>query len=224
MRNPAPEEPKIVELFDEKTGQPYKAQWNQQSGQYERVGGVKAPNGTQLTVGPNGEVSFTQGSGMKLTEAQGKDVSLYTRGLDSDAVLSGLDTKLTDWAQQNADKIPLGLGNYMKDPAFRQAKQAADGFLTAVLRKETGAAVTPQEFGIYGPMFLPVPGDDPGTIANKRRARQVALLAIRSGLGTAEAVAKANEVALGLSAPNPGAREAPQGNRTSDGIEWSIED
>lgn len=161
--------------------------------------------GTSLTVGPDGTVQFSQGgaSGQKLTEGQSKDVGYYTRGLDADAKLAELDTQLTDWTQQNADKIPLGLGNYLRDPSFRQAKQAADSFLTAVLRKDTGAAITSQEFEIYGPMFLPAPGDDQATINQKRQARQVALMAIRSGLGTAEAVAKANEVTLGLPPANP---------------------
>lgn len=34
--------PKLVSLFDEKTGQPYKAKYNNETGQYDRVGGTKA--------------------------------------------------------------------------------------------------------------------------------------------------------------------------------------
>lgn len=178
-----------------------------------------------ITIGPDGTVQIG-GGGQKLTEGQSKDLVFYTRGLDAESQLSGNDQNLANWAQQNADKIPLGLGNYLRTPEFRQAKQAADSFLTAILRKDTGAAITDKEFEQYGPLFLPIPGDDQGTIDQKRRAREVALLAIRSGLGTAEAVAKANEMTLGISAPNPGKagdQKTTPKNKTSSGVEWSIE-
>jgi hypothetical protein len=49
----APKEPKapeIVEIFDETTGQPYKAQWDAESGQYKRIGGVKVSKDSGLSV------------------------------------------------------------------------------------------------------------------------------------------------------------------------------
>lgn len=206
--------PTVTEFYDEQTGQPYKAQWNPQTGTFERVGGNKAPSGMSIKTNPDGTVEVVQGGagGGKLTEGQGKDIGYYTRGVDADRQLSTLDTQLTDLPQQAAGSLPLGVGNYLRNPAFRQAKQAADSFLTAVLRKDTGAAVTKQEFELYAPMFLPIPGDDPGTIQQKRRARHVAMLAIRSGLGTAEAVAEANREALGIQEQPvpPGAEGAPQ--------------
>jgi hypothetical protein len=121
-----------------------------------------------ITINPDGTVQIG-GTGQKLTEGQSKDLVFYTRGLDAESQLSGNDQNLANWAQQNADKIPLGLGNYLRTPEFRQAKQAADSFLTAILRKDTGAAITDKEFEQYGPLFLPIPGDDPGTIAQKKR-------------------------------------------------------
>lgn len=164
--------------------------------------------GTSLRVNPEtGEVEFQQGGpsgkGMKITEGQGKDVVYWTRGLDANKSLAIMDEQLTDLPASLSKVAPLGLGNYMVTPEFRQAKVAADGFLAAILRKDTGAAITTQEFDLYGPMFLPVPGDDPGTIKMKRRAREVALLAIKSGMGTAEAIAEANRIALGIETATP---------------------
>jgi hypothetical protein len=172
--------------------------------------------GLSVTTNPDGTVSITQGKAQKLTEAQGKDVVFYTRGLEANSQLAAMDQQLTDLTGQMSGLIPLGLGNYFRTPQFRQAKVAADQFLAAVLRKDTGAAITDKEFELYGPMFLPIPGDDPGTIQQKARMRDVALLAIRSGLGTAEAVAQANEVALGRQGPvdtmEPAAdQQAPEG-------------
>ena len=149
------------------------------------------------------------GAGGKLTEQQSKDVGYYQRGIDAAATLSQFENELTNFSQAKlAELAPLGLGNYARSPEFRQAKQAADSFLTSILRKDTGAAITNQEFDIYGPMFLPQPGDDPATLSQKRRARVVAMDAIRSSLGTAEAVAKANEAKIGLTSPQPGINPA----------------
>ncbi len=191
--------PTVQTFFDQKTGQEYKAQWDAQSREWVPVGGAKTPKEGITVTSPDGTtMTLGGGSGQKLTEGQSKDIGYYTRGIDADNVLAGKDKELLDWAQQNTDKIPLGLGNYLTTPEFKQAKQAADSFLTAILRKDTGAAITNQEFQIYGPMFLPVPGDDQVNIEQKRRARQVALLAIKSGLGTADAIAEANRIILGL--------------------------
>ncbi len=148
-----------------------------------------------ITVSPDGTVSI--GGGQKLTEGQSKDLLYFTSGTDANTTLDSMEGFLTSWGQQNADKLPMGVGNYLRSPEFRQAKAAADRFLTAILRKETGAAVTPQEFEIYGSQFLPAPGDDAGTLQLKRRMRQVALIGIKAGMGTAEAIAAATEATVG---------------------------
>lgn len=174
-------------------------------------------NGLTVTTNPDGTTTVTQGgpSGQKLTEGQSKDVGFYTRGNDANQLLNNVENSLTDFWQSKADLIPLGIGNYLKTPEFRLAKVYADQFLTALLRKDTGAAITDQEFEIYGPMFLPIPGDDPATIEGKRRAREVALLAIKSGLGTATVVAKANDALLGNTPAGEGlAGDAPAGEQT----------
>ena len=169
---------------------------------FEEYQASQKGQGLTVTTNPDGTTTVTQGgSGLKLTEPQGKDIGFYTRGAQANQGLSGLEGELTNFVQQNAGAIPLGLGNYMRTPEFRQAKVEADNFLTALLRKDTGAAITDNEFNLYGPMFLPVPGDDPATIALKRQKRATALLALRSGLGTAEIIAATNEQALGMPTP-----------------------
>lgn len=164
--------------------------------------------GLTVTTNPDGTTTVQQGggNGLKLTEGQGKDLGFYTRGSQANQGLSSLEGELTNFVQQNTGSVPLGLGNYMRTPEFRQAKVEADNFLTALLRKDTGAAISDKEFDLYGPMFLPVPGDDPATINLKRQKRATALLGLRSGLGTAEIVAATNEQALNL--PDPAVEAA----------------
>jgi len=200
----APGAPDTKTIYDETTGQEQVVQWNPTTQAWDKVGGQKAPsggNGLSITT-PDGTV-IQQGSGLKLTEGQGKDIGFYTRGASANEQLSTFGNELTNLGQQAAGMAPFGLGNYMRSPEFRQAKVAADNFIASILRKDSGAAITPDEFALYGPMFLPVPGDDPATLGQKSNMREIALLGIRSGLGTAEAVAKANEAILGLEPPNP---------------------
>lgn len=186
-----------VQTFYDDMGREYKAEWR--DGDWRQVGGAKPPSGGVTVTSPDGTTMTLGGSGGgKITEQQGKDIVYYTQGTDANTRLADLESELTDFAQANTGLIPLGIGNYLRTPEYRQASVAAERFLSAVLRKETGAAVTDTEWNRYGPMFLPIPGDDDGTIQQKRRAREVALLAIRSGLGTAEAIIEANRIILGL--------------------------
>jgi len=196
--------PQVETRFNPETGLEEKMIWNAGTGTFEPFGGPKAPsNGTTMTTNADGTVTVTQGGSGKLTEGQSKDLGFYARGLEANTQLADMDTQLTDLVQSKADLIPLGLGNYLRTPEFRQAKVAADQFLTVILRKDTGAAVTDKEFNLYGPMFLPIPGDDPGTIDQKRRLREVAVLSIESGLGTAEAIGEANRIVLGVQSATP---------------------
>jgi hypothetical protein len=128
------------------------------------------------------QVNVNDGS-QKLTEGQSKDVGFLSRGSMANEDLAGVETALTQIDQATAAKLPLG--EFYTSPQFKQAKRSADEFLAVILRKDTGAAVTKQEFDLYGPMFLPAPGDDTGTLDMKREARQRALDAIYLGLGTA---------------------------------------
>lgn len=195
-------------------------------------GAAKRGPGLSVQTNPDGTTTVTQGgSGGRLTEMQGKDLGFFVRGTEANNNLATLESELTNLVQARADILPLGLGNYLRTPEFRQAKVAADNFLAVILRKDTGAAVTPHEFNLYGPMFLPVPADDPGTIAMKRRMRNVAVTAIGEGLGTAEAIGKATLEQLNIAetptgpttpqAPSAGATEAvPPAPAGVDPAEW----
>ena len=57
--NRAARPPQVETFYDEATGQPYNAQWNAESGTWERVGGVKAPSGMSITTNPDGTFSPT---------------------------------------------------------------------------------------------------------------------------------------------------------------------
>lgn len=122
----------------------------------------------------------------KLTEAQSKDVGYFTRGIAANTALSDpqMEQSLTQLSDSFAGNFGA-LGRMFQDAEYQKAKRAADEFLAVILRKDTGAAITAEEFRMYAPMYLPLPGDKPEVIEAKRKAREIALTGIEMGLGTA---------------------------------------
>lgn len=147
---------------------------------------------------PSGNVAGGAGAAgsPKLTEQQSKDLVYLRRGSEANALLDALAGNMTATGGQQGARglvdvflrgLP-GVGessavNALVSPERQQAEQAAREFLSAVLRKDTGAAITAQEFEIYGRTYLPQPGDSEATLKQKAAARRVALDAIATGLG-----------------------------------------
>lgn len=154
---------------------------------YLEFGQAQKGSGLSVTTNPDGTVSVQQGGtgGMpKLTEGQSKDVVYLTKGAGALDTIDQYGDKLTNLPQAVGGQVPV-VGNYLKDEEFQQAEQAGKEFLAAVLRKDTGAAVTKSEEDMYGAMYLPRPGDKPGVLEQKRLARTRALKAIELGVPTA---------------------------------------
>lgn len=181
-RTNQPGAPDLETLYDTETGLPYKAAWNPETGQFDRVGGVKAPSGTQMRLNPEtGEFEFQQGSGLKpLTEGQSKDTVFATRAAGALPTINELGDALTSAPENIAERMPGG--NYVVSEDYQKASQAGKEFLQAILRKDTGAAITAEETAEYGSVYLPRPGDKPGTLDQKKQSRQRALDALRAGM------------------------------------------
>lgn len=157
-----------------------------------------------------GGVTVNTGDQMKLSESQSKDLGYYGRGKAADQALAPLEKSLTDLGGAAAAQAPM-LGNYLKSPEYKQAEQAGREFIAAILRKDSGATITPDEMANYGAIFLPQPGDDDKTLANKRASRARAMQVMRLGLGNAQPMADAIDQQLGLGANAPQQQPLPQG-------------
>jgi hypothetical protein len=139
--------------------------------------------GTSLSVGPNGEVNFTQGGPIKpLTEAQSKDSFFTTRMTGAVPTIDRFETALQSLPEAAAGAIPMNLGRYAQSEEYQLAKDAGDDFVAAYLRKDSGAALTEEEKRQYGTLLLPQPGDKPAVIEAKRIRRRLAVEAIKSGM------------------------------------------
>ncbi len=120
--------------------------------------------------------------GGKLTEGESTTTGFYARADAANQILSELDALGTDQAQNIAKSIPV-VGNYFLDPDFQRLNQAQENFLFAVLRKESGAVIGPDEISTYGKVYFPVPGDSPQVIQQKKKARELAVQALQIGSG-----------------------------------------
>lgn len=145
---------------------------------------VNPPSGMSFQVDPaTGQVSFQQGSGVKpLTEGQSKDAVYATRAEGSLPTIDQYGDALTDPVERAKEYDPTGIARGTQSKEFQMAKQAGDEFLQAILRKDTGAAITKDEMDSYGSVYLPKPGDSPELLSQKRVARSRALAALQSGM------------------------------------------
>jgi len=67
---------------------------------------------------------------------------------------------------------PLGFEGYFRTDAGRKYERAKEGFITAVLRDESGAAIGTEEYKRKERELFPLPSDKPADIEMKRKARR----------------------------------------------------
>jgi hypothetical protein len=134
-----------------------------------------------------------------------------------------LTTSTKDWIARGIGDFNSGLGNVAQTKQSRQASQIAKNFVAVVLRKDTGAAVTPQEFEFYQDIFIPQYGDDEGTLQLKSTARNTFLQALGAGLSNYQALQSMNITPPEGLAPQDG--EAGAGDQTAaDGeVTWTFD-
>lgn len=166
------------------------------------------PSGMAIESDGEGGFRMTQGPGITnaskpLNEGQSKNVLYTTKAEGALANLNKVASELTSRTDQVAGAVPFGLGRGFQDPKYQAAQQAANEFLTAILRKETGAAITQEETQIYGSVYLPQPGDSPEVLQQKAESRTRAVDALRRGMTPAELLA------LEVGSPEQGQPQQP---------------
>lgn len=168
------------------------------------------------------------------TEGQSKDNVYATRATGALAVLDSVGAEaMASRSGRLGDALSgatMGLSREMlQSEDYQVAKQAGDEFLQAILRKDTGAAITEGEQSLYGVTYLPQPGDGPRVLEAKRQSRIRAVEALKSGMSIQQIttveralIESARQAEVGQ--PAAPAETAPQdsGNKTSTGVTWSI--
>lgn len=142
---------------------------------------TRAPQGYRFAHDGQTLVPIPGGPGDKLTEGESKDALFAERLLRSNASVDKLmnideNGKIRGYDPTkniNAYIPDSGLvANLVNSDNWKNYQQAAREGLASILRKDTGAAVTPEEFKLYFPTYYPQPGDDPATVLQKKLARE----------------------------------------------------
>jgi hypothetical protein len=144
--------------------------------------------GTALTETQSNATAF----GMRMKEANSILTSLEKAGVKNTGLISGvagsvvgviplIGDKLTGMTESVFNVLPGIMGGL--SPEQQQVAQARLNFITANLRKESGATLLPSEFITEEKKYFPKPGDDATVIAQKQKARNLALKAMEIQAG-----------------------------------------
>jgi hypothetical protein len=87
--------------------------------------------------------------------------------------------------QMFVNLFPNGVVRSFESDARKNAETYAAEFVASTLRKESGAAISPQEYESQFSRYFPQPGDGPEQIATKKQLRAQALEAMRLQAGPA---------------------------------------
>lgn len=161
------------------------------------------------------------------TETQLKDGLYATRAEDSIKTINALESKISKmnsakWMSEKSLEN-TAIGNTLVSDEVKQVRQAERDFSTAVLRRESGAAISATEYETVEKQYFPRPGDDKTTLAQKAKNRQNVLdNFIRSSGGTYGAEKMVPDVVTAASTHNgivlPAAPAQPQSGSSYQGI------
>ncbi|WP_104662854.1 hypothetical protein [Ensifer adhaerens] len=147
------------------------------------------PKGMMVESDGQGGFRMVQGTdvsgGANLNVEQGKNTGFLIRAQDANKTIGAKEGEGTSLWNKAMRNVPGGLGNYAISDEAQQLDQAKRDFINAVLRQESGAVISDEEFANAERQYFPQPGDSQQVIEQKRRNREnaVAGFRIRSGPG-----------------------------------------
>lgn len=149
--------------------------------QYERNKPVALQPGGTL-IDPNTGRQVANGGPKPMTNDQSNSASFADRAAMANKTLSQVEQGAgTSVVQRGLNAVPGG--NFMVSPQFQQFDQAKRDFVNAVLRKESGAAISESEFNNAEKQYFAQPGDSPQVITQKRQNRALVIDGLARGAG-----------------------------------------
>lgn len=122
----------------------------------------------------------------KLTDSEAKAAGFYNRMINGESEIARIETENPDFVSSGFWERVGGITNVTSSKEYQQYKQAADDWIRAKLRRESGAVIgddeMDKEYEIYFPQF----GDSDAVLEQKKRARTAAIDAMKMGAGSAD--------------------------------------
>lgn len=130
-------------------------------------------------------IAGTQGA-PKLTDDQTKAAGFTDRTVASDKIINDLTTAGYSPSMYTDEIAESKLGNkFALTGQGQQFVQAKRDFVNAILRRESGAAISQSEFENANKQYFPQSGDKPETIQQKADNRQLAIQSLKRSAGPA---------------------------------------
>jgi hypothetical protein len=200
----------------DKWSAPYKVggeflQRNEGTGEIRKAYGTsendKPPAGYVWNVDANGQKTLQAISGgpadkaINPTEQQANAYTFSTRMEKADKTLNDLEGKYNPLAI-SAKSSPIvanipgaqTLINKNMSPETQRAEQAQRDFVNAVLRRESGSAISQSEFDNARIQYFPQPGDSPQVLTQKAQNRRTAIEGIKKAAGSMNKSTQSNVV------------------------------
>jgi len=130
----------------------------------------------------------------QMTESQSRDNLFGSRANKAHEIITNLEGKYSRAGIASKETVGdiwgvggiLGsTGNLMLSDSSQNAEQAQRDFVNAVLRKESGAVISPQEFDNARKQYFPQVGDSDSVVEQKRQNRILSIEGIVAGAGSA---------------------------------------
>jgi hypothetical protein len=149
-------------------------QWDPQSKQWQKVPGFDSTPTNPFSYG-------------KQTEAQAKESGYANRMFEAEKILRDPAIVSAGTSQWERLKNTLAPGadakNLIASPEFQRLDQAQRDFVNAILRRESGAAISAGEFDNARRQYFPQVGDSPEVLAQKKANREAAIAGVAGGAG-----------------------------------------
>ena len=152
----------------------------------------KAPDGNRWTT--QGQLEKIPGyeDGAKLTESQSNAYTYGARAAEASQIMDivGEGGKVQPGViARGAEAVPVVGGalrmatNWTQSEKQQQVDQAQRNFINAILRRESGAVISPGEFANAALQYFPQPSDEPAVVWQKKRNRESAIEGLATGSG-----------------------------------------
>lgn len=153
--------------------------------QSEMLDQLKLQKGLMKQINPDtGEVEFLSAKEPKATQFQAANYGQRIEQAEKD--FDNLkDSKYDPTSIKSAIQRIGFFPEALKEGQQKLQEQAERNFVTALLRKESGAAISDSEFKNAEAQYFPRVGDTPEVIAQKAKNRQIALASLKSEAGPA---------------------------------------
>lgn len=153
----------------------------------------------------------------KFTADQTNAATFGKRAMQAEAIFGDLENDGYNRASRSESISSFFLPTEFQGENLRKQDQAERNFVNAILRRESGAAISPAEFSSAEKQYFPRPGDSEEIIAQKRANRLQSIEGLRVGAGDAwSAVKYINPLMSGNQKSDDGMVRVSNGSETLD--------